>query len=263
MSLISDEEIIASVDSDDEDAQPFNLADVFMSVDDEDALPQQDIFESIFLRQEGAEAVGRSWDRTTPINMKLSSLKNAFERGDNVRAIQLLHKRVNLHVDDQLCYQVDDPNLLWHGATHFLDFTLIVAGSLGLHAFLPNKTVDHTFSMTLNLGLQSRAFRPKFGKLGFDPTGSMMAIGTTQSANCWLGFCPVDNMENLDIANDAPQLNEKYGDTRLSYAHFKMAVMFMAHCLSLNPDLPIHVIHPYGVTPELTGWSIKDATNVW
>ncbi|KAG1828591.1 hypothetical protein DFJ58DRAFT_737720 [Suillus subalutaceus] len=74
----------------------------------------------------------------------------------------------------------DDPNLLWKGSKHFLDFILIVSANIGLHA-LPKTLADHNYSLTFNLRLQSRQFHPKFGKLSFDPTGSMMAIGEGQS----------------------------------------------------------------------------------
>jgi hypothetical protein len=132
-----------------------------------------------------------------------------------------------------------------------------------LHALLPNKVVDHTFSIALNLCLPARLFRPKFGKLGFDPTGCMLAIGTGPSCEYWLAFCPQENLDDLDVANNVPLLSDRqHGDTRLSSSHFRMVVMFLAYALSKNPNLPIYVMHPYGTDDDLTAWRIKDVSNI-
>ncbi|KAG1778099.1 hypothetical protein EV702DRAFT_1044795 [Suillus placidus] len=69
---------------------------------------------------------------------------------------------------------------------HFLNFVLVVSGVIGLDAFLPNTISDHTFTGTLDFGLQTKQFRPKFGKSWFDPTGSMMAIGNGGACELWL-----------------------------------------------------------------------------
>ncbi|KAG2358122.1 hypothetical protein BDR07DRAFT_1489883 [Suillus spraguei] len=42
-----------------------------------------------------------------------------------------------------------------------------------------------------------------------------------------------------------------------------MAVMFLAYALSMNPDLGIHVTHPYGMEDDIDGWRVTDATNVY
>jgi hypothetical protein len=116
--------------------------------------------------------------------------------------------------------------------------------------------------LTLNLRLQCREFRPKFGKLGFDPTGSMMAIGEGQSTELWLGFCPIGNIEDIDLANQSPLLNEKHGDTRLTAVHYRMGIMFLASLLSQIPSMPVHVMHPYGPRSDFKEWKVEDATNV-
>jgi hypothetical protein len=233
-------------------------------VEAEDALPQTQVFESIFLHEQGPQPSGRTWEQTKVQSVKLSTLARTFEMRDKATAIKMLHRRINLRLDSDLCYRSDDEMLAWDGSKHFLDFFLVVGGSIGLHALLPNKVADHTFSISLDLFLQYRQFRPKFGKLGFDPTGCMMALGTGPASDLWLGFCPRENMEDLNVANEAPMLNDKqHGDTRLSYPHFRMAVMFLAYALSQNPSLPIYVMHQYGMDDtDLGKWKIKDVTNV-
>jgi hypothetical protein len=255
----------AATRNDDQDEPlPFDLADVPSSVEADDALPQSQVFESIFVHQEGLQPSGRTWEQTKVQSVKLSTLARTFEMRDKATAINLLHRRTNLRIDSDLAYRPDDEMLAWDGSKHFLDFLLVVGGSIGLDVFLPNKVVDHTFSISLNLCLQRREFRPKFGKLGFDPTGCMMALGSGPSSELWLGFCPRENMEDLTVANDVPLINEKkHGDTRLSYPHFRMAVMFLAFALSQNASLPIYVMHQYGTdNNDMSKWMIKDVTNI-
>ncbi|KAG1794037.1 hypothetical protein EV424DRAFT_1548112 [Suillus variegatus] len=243
---------------------PFNLDDipVAQEVDDDEAVPQEAIFDGLFLQQEGSQGDGPTWEQTPVTTLNLSSLERMFRINDRSTAIKLLNRRVNVVLDPDLKLRADDPNLLWKGSKHFLDFILVVSGKIGLDAFLPKTVADHNFSLTLNLRLQSRQFRPKFGKLGFDPTGSMMAIGDGQSTELWLGFCPVGNLEDIDLANNSPLLSEKHGDTRLTSVHYRMGIMFLACLLSQIPSMPVHVMYPYGPRTDFTEWKIEDATNV-
>ncbi|KAG2028369.1 hypothetical protein BDR03DRAFT_66507 [Suillus americanus] len=175
-------------EEDDNLAVAFDLGDVPSVVEADDPLPQSDIYEGLFLRQEGVDASGPTWEQTKTSTVKLSAYAHMFEKNQAQKAIALLHRRVNLTIDSNLSPRSDDNMLMWDGSKHFLDFTLVVAGSMGCHAFLPNTAADHTFTITLDLRQSYRQFRPKYGKLGFDPTGSMMAIGTGASSELWLPF---------------------------------------------------------------------------
>ncbi|KAG2071701.1 hypothetical protein BDR04DRAFT_1154169 [Suillus decipiens] len=243
---------------------PFDLADVPSSVEAEDALPQSQVFESLFLHQEGPAQAGRTWEQTKVQPVSLSTLMCTFKKDNKATAINLLHCRSVLHLNEDFYYRSDDEMLAWDSSKHFLDFFLVVGGSVRLHALLPNKVVDHTFSMSLNLCLPTHLFRPKFRKLGFDLTGCMMAIGTGPSSKLWLAFPPRENLEDLDVANDVPLLSERlHGDTRLKSCHFRMAVMFLAHALSQNPSLPIYVMHTYSTDDDISAWRIKDVSNIY
>ncbi|KAG2738230.1 hypothetical protein P692DRAFT_20882808 [Suillus brevipes Sb2] len=254
----------AARQGDQDEPRPFDLADVPSSVEADDALPQSEIFECLFMSQDGGRSTGRTWEQTKVQSVNLSTLARTFKKGDKATAINLLHRRSVLRFDDDFYYDNEDEMLAWDASNHFLDFCLVVGGSIGLHALLPNKVVDHTFSIALNLCLPARLFRPKFGKLGFDPTGCMLAIGTGPSCEYWLAFCPQENLDDLDVANNVPLLSDRqHGDTRLSSSHFRMVVMFLAYALSKNPNLPIYVMHPYGTDDDLTAWRIKDVSNIY
>jgi hypothetical protein len=130
------------------------------------------------LCQEGVDASGLTWEQMKTSTVKLSAYAHMFENNQAQKAIMLLHCRVNLTIDSKLSPCSDDNMLMWDGLKHFLDFTLVVAGLMSCHTFLPNTAVDHTFTITLDLHQSYCQFRPKYGKLGFDLTSSMMAIGT-------------------------------------------------------------------------------------
>ncbi|KAG1769738.1 hypothetical protein EV702DRAFT_1049616 [Suillus placidus] len=248
----------------DEETSPFNLDEAPSGIESEDPLQQREVFDGIFLAREGQDDDGPTWEQTPICNMPLSAFERAFRRKDKAGAASFLLRRTNLRIDPQFTYAPDDGRLLWDASKHFLDFILVVSGAIGLDAFLPNTISDHTFTVTLDFRLQTRQFRPKFGKLGFDPTGSMMAVGNGGACELWLGFCPLTNIEDVSEADEAPLLNEKkHGDTRLSTRHFRMATMFIAYALAKIPTLSFHLMHTYGTDEDFSLWKIKDVTNLY
>jgi hypothetical protein len=206
---------------------------------------------------------GPTWEQTPICNMSLSAFERLFRRKDKASAASSLLRRTNLRIDPQFTFASDDGRLLWDASRNFLDFVLVVSGAIGLDAFLPNTISDHTFTVTLDFRLQTKQFKPKFGTLGFDPTGSMMAIGNGGACELWLAFFPLVNVEYISMADEAPLLNEKkHGDTRLSSRHFRMAVMFVAYALGKIPNMHIHLMHTYGTDEDFSLWKIKNVTNI-
>jgi hypothetical protein len=245
----------------DNDSSPFNLSEVPSGLESDDSMQQHDVFNGVLLAQQGPSA-GPTWEQTIPMSLKLSRLERIFSAHAVKDAIPLLGRRINLRFDNDYVYPSDDVNLMWDAKKHFLDFILIVSDAIGLYSFLPNTVSDHTFTITLDFRLQSRTFKAKFGKLGFDPTGSMMAIGEGNGCELWLGFCPLANIDDINIANEVPLLNEKHGDTHLSTVRFRMAVMFMAFVLSKIPEKSIQVWERYGLDEDFSTWRISDASNL-
>ncbi|KAG1811023.1 hypothetical protein EV424DRAFT_1542652 [Suillus variegatus] len=247
-----------------DESTPFNLDDVPPAVESDDPVPQEEVFQSMFIAREGQETTGRTWEQTSVCTLPLSAFEKIFRRKDKATAANLLLRRTNLRIDPHLTFASDHPMLLWDASKHFLDFVLVVSGSVGLHAFLPNTISDHTFSVSLDFRLQNKQFKPKFGKLGFDPTGSMMAIGTGSSCELWLAFCPLTHIEDLSLADETPLLNAmKHGETRLSPRHYRMAVMFIASALAQISSLPFHIMHTYGTDEDFSRWRVKEVTNLY
>jgi len=72
----------------DNEELPFNLADVPSNVEAEDTLPQRDVFDGIFLRQEGHQVVGPTWEQTKVFSEPLSTFARIFRSDDKASAIQ-------------------------------------------------------------------------------------------------------------------------------------------------------------------------------
>ncbi|KAG2365886.1 hypothetical protein BDR07DRAFT_1373987 [Suillus spraguei] len=247
-----------------EESSPFNLDDVPSTVESDDPVPQEEVFHSMFIAREGQETTGRTWEQTPVCTLSLSTFEKVFRKKDKATAVNLLLRRANLRIDSHLTFAPDHHMLLWDASTHFLDFVLVVSGAIGLHAFLPNTISDHTFSVSLNFRLHNKQFKPKFGKLGFDPTGAMMPIGTGASCELWLGFCPLTHIEDPSLADETPLLNaKKHGETRLSARHYRMAVMFIASALAQISSMPIHIMHTYGTDEDFKQWTVKEVTNLY
>ncbi|KAG2348661.1 hypothetical protein BDR05DRAFT_996034, partial [Suillus weaverae] len=106
LSLTSDDdfELDDEVAADAVVASPFNLNDVpvVQEVDSDDAVPQEAIFDSLFLQQEGAPADGPTWEQTPVTTLNLSSLERMYRLNDRSSAIKLLHRRVNVVLDSDL-----------------------------------------------------------------------------------------------------------------------------------------------------------------
>lgn len=86
----------------------------------------------------------------------------------------------------------------------------------------------------------------------------MTAIGNGSAYKLWLEFCPLINVEDIFITNEALLLNEKkHGDTQLLSYHFHMAVMFIAYVLAQIFTMPIHLTYMYGTDDNFLHRKLK------
>ena len=69
--------------------------------------------------------------------MSEADLRGDYEKGRSRTAIQRLHKRHMVVVDNELVYEKDDRGLAWGARDHFLDYYLLIPASCGLQAILP------------------------------------------------------------------------------------------------------------------------------
>ncbi|KAH7920877.1 hypothetical protein BV22DRAFT_1179673 [Leucogyrophana mollusca] len=249
---------LEDVDRPDDDGLqgPFHLGDVPDGLEAEDPASQTSILAALRVNGDELATDGPKFDEQKLHNLSLGFYKRCFKLGDAATAVNALRKRVKLTIDDTYKVATDSDKLVWDASKHFLDFFMVVSRSIGLHAVLPNIAADHNFKFTLNLRQSYREFRSKFGKLGFNPTGSMMAIGQCGGLEVWLGFPLFDDGE----PEEAPKAR---GDTRLTAKRHRMVVMFFAHVLSRMPTTAIHLLQPYGRGDDFGTWSVDDVSNIF
>jgi hypothetical protein len=138
-----------------DESTPLNLDDVPPAVESDNPVLQEEVFHSMFIAREGQETTDLTWEQTTVCTLPLSAFEKIFRRKDKATAANLLLRCTNLRIDPHLTFAPDHPMLLWDASKHFLDFVLVVSGTIGLHAFLPNTISDHTFSVSLDFRLQN------------------------------------------------------------------------------------------------------------
>ena len=167
------------------------------------------------------------------------------------------HKvRVNI---DEAC-QLTDDRVGWSIRNHYLDFILTVSSELGLWAAVP-KYADHHFTFELDLQTPIRAFRAKYGKLGFDPKGRMLYIGRANCEDVYLAFCPKSFLDDPHSAEEV-DLRKCTGETALSPKHYRMAVLYIATALQNIPGSPYTVTRKYEAPMPPLQSKLKDHTNV-
>lgn len=166
-------------------------------------------------------------------SVRLSKMKDVFEKKQSLQAIRQLDSRSRIHLDSALTFRSDSNMLLWNMKQHHLDYLMTVSSVIGLWAAIPNVRSDHTFSFKLILDQPYRDYKDKYGKLGFDPKGRMLFIGQCRNDNVWLAFCP---WATLDKVADDVEAGYCTGDTRLSTAHYRMIIMFLAKALCSLSD---------------------------
>lgn len=218
------------------------------SLEADDSIDQGELMRSIFQQNFIPEAERDPFERLKATSMRLSRLRDIYEKKRLSTALQCLELRSKIKIDSDLQISPEDDLLLWNTKAHRLDYMLTVSDEIGLWSIMPNVESDHTFTFNLDLSQPYRDFKAKYAKLGFDPRGRMLYIGKCRSDDVWLALAPLDFIEGG--SEDIPP-GHVTGDTRLSTSRYRMVVMFFASVLSSIPDRGFTCIDPYGA--DLTG----------
>jgi hypothetical protein len=192
------------------------------------------------------------------ITKSLDYFKRLYETQNTTVAMELLQKRVQIDMQaSQLITRSNDKDLSWNPDIHYIDLMICVPRGLGLAALLPNRRRMHTYEFTLNMETNYRTFSAKFAKLGFDPTGAMVWMGQSPSAeDVWLAWAPTDSL-NIDCEDVPPGTCQ--GSTKLSTRHYRMSTMFMASMLESIGYRDLGVSNAY---PDLdSDLAVHTATN--
>lgn len=153
----------------------------------EDAVSQDDIARAIHasLSHETAHDVAE-FDALPTRSIYLSTMRKHYERKDVHAAMRSLMFKTKLVVDPEYLIDSASQDINWR-PSHHLDYTLAVPVCPGLGAVLPT-TVDHTFSMKLNLQSPHIEFPGTSESLGFQPVHNMMSIGVCGMQSLFLAL---------------------------------------------------------------------------
>jgi hypothetical protein len=226
------------------DQHPKTLHDVGALADaleDPDSLNQQTVYDHVCNvpdHMDGSDAYEALNERTVTVN----DLRNLYRQQNEIKAIALLHNRQKLQVERQYITRLDDPRFAVSSDTTFLDFIMVVGNTMGIDVFLPNVGVNGEFFLTVRLDLHIKEFRVKHGDMGFDPTGAMLCIGSTECMDLWIAMAPVSFLQDTSSRFD---LDCKHGDTRLITSRSRIVKAFLIKQLSRirNRDIYIHDVY--------------------
>jgi hypothetical protein len=171
-----------------------DVADVPPSLVAEDGLDQTFLLSVIDRSNAIHPGIQRHFEKERVHSMPLSSLRKTFLRQDEWRAVNTLTRRARIVLESSDIVDPYDPNLIFYCEDHYLDYLLVVGGRLGLHAIIPNVDSDMNYCFRFSLQEQNKMFRPKFARLGFDPTNRMLFIGYLKEENVWLVMAPMHEL---------------------------------------------------------------------
>jgi hypothetical protein len=218
------------------------LADELVLGDSVDVLQE---LESSSTKHPKNRYIGNIWYDQLPKTIKsLSQLRAIYERKNATKAISMLHNRTSLEIDESYLVDTDDPAYCFSCSKSLLDFILVVGSDVGIDMFIPNIATNHQYAISLNLQLQIKPFKAKYGTLGFNPSGAMWCLGQTLSEDLWLAMAPNEYFENNGTDF---RMSEKHGDTHLSRVHFRIMQIFMISMLAKIEGKHYYIMAPYDI----------------
>lgn len=238
---------------------PLDLDHIPSSFQVDDHVSQDELLQAIFQPSIIPEHERDLYEKLPPHTVRLSWLKDTYEKKRTQLAIESLEKRLKIKVDSALQCVLEDDNLLWDVNVNRLDYIVTVADKIGLWPILPRVTSDHTYTFNLDLSKPYKDFKAKYARLGFDPKGSMLFIGTCRNDDIWLALVPHTFSQGVGRNLAAGFIT---GDPRLSTSHYRMAVMFFAAALASIPDRGFVCHNKYGINLNSSSSDFSMYTNV-
>lgn len=210
---------------------PFYVGLSPLNLQADDAPDQNVALEAAFCAVSALNPDGDKFLDAPVMTKTLGYFKHIYNTCNTLIALELLTKHMNIDT-----YSTDftmSPNnnmLAWDPDHHFIDFMICVLCGLGLATLLLNHHRDHRFKFTFELSHVYWTFSPKYAKLGFNPSGTMLWIGcSTSSEDVWLGWA-LNGSLNAQCKDVKPPTCE--GSMTLSCQHYWTTIMFLASMLS-------------------------------
>ncbi|KAF7970095.1 hypothetical protein HWV62_25024 [Athelia sp. TMB] len=199
--------------------------------------------------------------------VKLSHLKECFERQRAMAACELLYRRTEIVIDSKCLHPPTSPSLAFDLSNHFLDFMLVLSKSIGFDAILPKAASDLLFVFNLDLHQPHRTLKSKHADLGFSLAGRVLYLGRSRGKDTvWLVMVPKAFLAAQDegVANGFTESQPKRrNSTNMEGRHYFMLVMFIAYvCQKHLPgrNITCHTQYP---DISINAWrNIRAATNL-
>ena len=208
-----------------------------------DAPNQSDVLRHCYHDSEDNDELRTEADRFidgSPITKHLQDMRRIYDRQQTLSSLNLLKHRVKVNWKDSplVLWPHREGNMAkWEIPSHFIDMLVVVSRGIGLGALLPNFGSDLDWEFKLDVSKNhSRNFTMVRAKLGFNPSGRMLWVGTTtMSEDVWIAMVPsafeataAPMLEELDLEG-AKKRQKRH--THLKDRHRKILLMFLAHVL--------------------------------
>lgn len=160
-------------------------------------------------------------------------------------------------MDEECTVDVNDPDYTFTASKSYLDFFLLVGTTCGIDTFIPLQPV-HDFTITVDLHRPTKQFRAKYGTLGFNPSSSMLYVGSTSAEDLWLALAPEMYIEGTPADF---HLRDRY-DSRLSARQYRMIIAFLAQVFQSLEGREFYVTNPYEFDPDGLSPEFDSHTNL-
>ncbi|EPQ50156.1 hypothetical protein GLOTRDRAFT_97197 [Gloeophyllum trabeum ATCC 11539] len=208
----------------------------------------QDALNQSITERHAEESDEASFEAARLTQVPYEKLESWFNKGNDAAAMNILFKRWKTDLLSNAKYVLapTDPSLRFSLARNSIDYTCVVAKSIGFEAVIPN---DHgvRWQFTLDLSKTHWTFPLSNAFLGFDPTGAMMYVGAVGEERVWIAMAPRDFVDG-QVAPLKPGTGD--GSTRMSIQHSRAIVHFLMYAMldafpgtrigDLYPDLTSH-----------------------
>ena len=217
-----------------------------LAADKDDLTPQSEVLNEI-----SSTAVDTStfaqFNQIPVREIKLSKLRDFYEKGDKNNALSLMDRRHTISIDDRFRLKMGVGQIRMNTRSSMIDYHLTVANCPGFSPLLPNALSHHAFEFKMDLNKQIREFKGKHATLGFDPAGRMLFIGTRDNEDVFLAMAPDEFLAGVvktgasrtgrpSTRSSRPSRSSASGSAVMSRRHYRQTVMMLAHFLSNIPE---------------------------
>ncbi|KAF8312610.1 uncharacterized protein EI90DRAFT_3022931 [Cantharellus anzutake] len=234
-------------DDQDSDHTLIDLDNPYPDLLEEDSLSQQHIHQALITSTLHPAPDHNKFHRLPRLPIKLRHLKALHDAANPFGFLKAIAgKKVRIEPDEFI-----DPATSTKYAIriplHCLDFRLLVPFNAGFGTFLPLDPDEWSWAFSLDLGQPRRPFNNARGFLGFDPTGSMLYVGTTPSRNSvFLGMAPHAFFDKSFIP---PGHASKQGTshTCMSTGLYRMVLSFFFYAMHALTEHAFQLVNPYAI----------------